>query len=105
MTPTLTAETLCTSAFGFPMPRTASERDVRPGDGRRSGAAVGDEDVAVDRDAGPTERAQAHAGTQGTADQPTDLGCATADLAPDGLPVVAGVGGAGQHRVLGGDPA
>ena len=45
------------------------------------------------------------AGAQRAADQALDLQRAPALLAARGLAVVAGVGGARQHAVLGGDPA
>ena len=81
------------------------ERDVGPGDRGGAGAAVGLQDVAVERDGVLAQRREVDAGAQRAADQPADLVGATADAALDRLAVAAGVRGRGQHRVLGGHPA
>lgn len=81
------------------------EGDVGAGDGGRTGAAVGLEDVAVQDDGVLAERLVVDDGAQRTADQAADLVGASADLAAYGFAVAPGVGGAGQHGVLGGDPA
>ena len=49
--------------------------------------------------------AEVDARPQRAADEPADLLGAAADLALDRFAVRAGVGGGGQHRVLGGEPA
>src|SRR4029079_13072979 len=79
--------------------------DVGAGDGRGAGAAVGLEDVAVEDDGVLAEGLVVDDGAQGAADEAGDLVGAAADLCADGFAVAAGVGGAGQHRVFGGDPA
>ena len=81
------------------------ERDVGPGDRGGAGAAVGLQDVAVERDGVLAQRREVDAGAQRPADQPADLVGAAADAALDRLAVAAGVRGRGQHRVLGGHPA
>ncbi len=81
------------------------ERDVRAGDRRRARAAVGLQHVAVDHDRVLAERLGVDDRAQGAADEPGDLVRASADLALHALAVVAAVGRARQHRVLGRDPA
>ena len=81
------------------------QRDVRAGDRRRAGAAVGLQHVAVERDGVLAERGQVDAGPQRPADQPGDLVGTPADPTTDRLPVAAFVGRGRQHGVLGGEPA
>src|SRR5690606_5821758 len=79
------------------------ERDGGAGDGGGAGAAVGHDDVAVDEDGALAEGGHVDGGAQGAADEALDLLGAAADLAA--LTAAAGMGGARQHGVLGGDPA
>ena len=72
------------------------EGDVRPGDRRGAGAAVGLEHVAVEHDRVLPERLVVDHRTQRAADQPGDLVGAAADAALDRLAVRAGVGGGGS---------
>ena len=109
--PTDTAATDATSGSPRSAPRPRSQldgvgqRDVRAGDRRRPGAAVGLEHVAVDHDRVLAERAHVDSGPQRPADQPGDLVRTAADAPAHRLPVRAGVGRTRQHRVLRGDPA
>ena len=89
---------------GQPLHRVV-QRHVRAGDRRGAGAAVGLQHVAVDDDGVLAERLEVDAGAQRPPDQPGDLVGAPADLPADALAVVAGGRGAGQHGVLGGEPA
>ena len=81
------------------------ERDVGAGDRRGAGAAVGLQHVAVDHDRVLAERLGVDDGAERTADEPRDLVRAPADPALDALAVVAAVGRARQHGVLGRDPS
>ena len=81
------------------------EGDAGAGDGGGAGAAVGLEDVAVEDDGALAEGLHVDDGAQGAADEALDLVGAAADLAALGLAGGAGEGGAGEHAVLGGDPA
>ena len=91
--------------FGSDFLHRVGEGDAGAGDGGGAGAAIGLDDVAVELDGAFTEPAEVHGGAQGTSDQALDLDRAPALLAAHGLAVGAGVGGAGEHAVLGGDPA
>src|SRR5690606_19848644 len=51
------------------------------------------------------ERVEVDRRAERAADEARDLMGAAADLAAARLPVAAGVGGTGEHLVLGGDPA
>ena len=79
-------------------------RHVGAGDRGGAGAAVGLQHVAVEHQGVLPQLLGVDHGAQRAADQPRDLVGAAADAALDGLAVRAGVGGARQHRVLGGDP-
>src|SRR6478609_6093611 len=81
------------------------EGDVGTGDGGGAGASVGLEDVAVEDDGVLAEGLVVDDGAERAADETADLVGAPADLAAYGFAVAAGVGRAGQHGVLGGDPA
>ncbi len=81
--------------------RSGDERAV---DGRGARAAVGFEHVAVDPERALAELVEIDDGPQAAADQPLDLDAAAVDLAAL-VARLAGVGGAGQHAVLGGEPA
>jgi hypothetical protein len=81
------------------------EGDRSSGDGGGSGAAVGMEDVAVQDDGAFTECLHVDDGAEGAADEALDLVGAATDLAALGLAGGAGEGSAGEHSVLGGDPA
>ena len=81
------------------------ERDVGAADRGGAGAAVGLEHVAVDGDLALAERDQVADRPQRPADEPLDLLGPAGLLAPGRLPCDPLGGGAGQHRVLGGDPA
>src|SRR5690606_8254871 len=74
--------------------------DVGARDRRRPRPAVGLEDIAVDLDGVLAQRAVVDDRAQRPADQPGDLVGAAADAALDRLPVGAGVGRRGEHRVL-----
>jgi hypothetical protein len=65
---------------------------------------VGLQHVAVQHDGVLAECLVVDDGAQGPADEAADLVGAAADAALDGLAVAAGVGGPGEHGVLGGDP-
>ena len=75
------------------------------GNGRGAGSAVGLEDVAVEDDGALAKGLHIDDGAEATADESLDLVGAAADLAALGLAGGAGEGGAGEHAVLGGDPA
>ena len=81
------------------------ERDVAAGDRGRSRAAVGLQNVAVDRDRVLAERIAVDDRAQAAADQALNLERAAALRAARGLARRAGVRGARQHAVLGRDPA
>ncbi len=81
------------------------EGDGGSGDGCGAGAAVGLEDVAVEDDGAFAESFHVNDGAQAAADEALDLVGAAADLAALAFPRSAGDCGAGQHGVLGGDPA
>src|SRR5262249_23537235 len=78
--------------------------DVGPVDGGGACAAVGFQDVAVDPERAFAQLFQVHHGAQAAADQPLDLDTPAVDLAA-AVARLAGVGAAGQHAVLGGEPA
>ena len=88
------------------MRRSASEqRDPATRDGRAAGAAVRLDDVAVDGHGPLTQDGGVDHAPQRPADEPLDLVRAAAQLALGALALAALGRGAGQHRVLGGDPA
>ena len=78
--------------------------DPATGDAGAAGAAVGDEYIAVDEDRALSELGEVDRLAKGTADEALDLMGATAELAANCLAIGTGVGGAGKHAVLGGDP-
>jgi hypothetical protein len=84
------------------------DRDAEgnPGAGDRggAGAAVGLDDVAIERDLAFAEFLEIDDGAQAAADQPLDFLRATGLLARGGFAASAGVGGARQHAIFGGDP-
>src|SRR5690606_34378818 len=80
-------------------------RDAGAGDGGGAGAAVGLQHVAVHDDLALAERAEVDHRAQAAPDQALDLLGAAALLALGSLACAAGVGGARQHAVFGGDPA
>ncbi len=81
------------------------ERDEAARDRRRSRAAVGLEDVAVDCDCAGAEIVHVNGRTQVAADQPLNLlRAASEGLAPS-IPVLALGVGAWMHLVFGGEPA
>src|SRR5439155_2555487 len=82
-----------------------AQRDVRAGDGRRTGTAVGLQHVAVEDDGVLAERLQVDARPQAAPDQAGDIMGTPTDAPLHALPVATGVRGARQHRVLGGHPA
>ena len=73
-------------------------------DGRGARAAVGFEHVAVDPQGALAELRQVDDGPQTAADEPLDFDAAAVDLAA-AVARLARVGAAGQHAVLGGEPA
>ena len=75
------------------------------GDGGGAGASVGLEDVAVEDDGALAEGLHVDDRAEAAADEALDLVGAAADFAALGLARGAGEGGAGEHAVLGGDPA
>jgi hypothetical protein len=79
--------------------------DPATGDARAAGAAIGYEHVAVDENRALTEFGQVDRLPKGAANQALNLMGAAAKLAADRLTIGAGVGGARQHAVFGGDPA
>jgi hypothetical protein len=81
------------------------EGDAGPGDGGGAGASVGLEDVAVEDDGALAEGLHVDYAAEGAADEALDLVGAAADLTALALACGAGEGGAGEHAVLGGDPA
>ncbi len=81
------------------------EGDTGSGDGGGAGSTVGLEDIAVEDDGAFAEGLHIDDGAEGAADEALDLVGAAADLAALGLAGGAGEGGAGEHTVLGGDPA
>lgn len=81
------------------------EGDGGSGDGGGAGSAVGLEDVAVEDDGAFAEGFHIDYGAEGAADEALDLVGAAAYFAAFGLACGAGEGGAGEHAVLGGDPA
>ncbi len=70
-----------------------------------AGAAVGLDDVAVQRDLALAQDPQVDHGAQGAPNQALDLLGAARLLALGGLAPAAGMGGAGQHAVFGRHPA
>ena len=93
------------------MPRSSQTRDgfhqgdVGAGDRRRARAAIGLNHVAVDPDGPLAEAFQIGDGAQAAADEPLNLVGAPADLAARRFAADALLRRAGQHAVLGGDPA
>ena len=81
------------------------QRDVAAADRRGARAAVGLEHVAVDGDLHLAQHVEVGDRAQRAADQALDLLRATRRPALLGLALDAVLGGARQHRVLGGDPA
>ena len=81
------------------------EGDGGSGDGCGAGTSVGLEDVAVEDDGALAEGLHVDDGAEAAADEALDLVGAAADFAALGLAGGAGEGGAGEHPVLGGDPA
>ena len=75
------------------------------GDGGGTGSTVGLENVAVEDDGALAEGLHIDDAAKTAADEALDLVGAAADLAALGLAGGAGEGGAGEHAVLGGDPA
>jgi len=92
-------------AGGDELRESDGEGDGGSGDGGGAGSAVGLEDVAVEDDGALAEGLHVDDAAQGAADEALDLVGAAADLAAFTLAGGAGEGGAGQHAVLGGDPA
>src|SRR5690606_11378148 len=83
----------------------ARERDPRAGDSGGARAAVGLNDVAIERDGPIAQRFQIHYRAQAAADQALDFLGAARLLALSGFAAAAGVGSARQHAVFAGDPA
>ena len=81
------------------------ERHGRAGDGGGARAAVGLDHVAVEDDGALAQGVHVDDGAQAAADEALDLVGAAADLAAFAFSWGAGDGGAGQHGVLGRDPA
>ena len=81
------------------------EGDVRAGDGRGAGAAVGLQDVAVDGNGVFPEFPQVNGRPKGPANQSRDFVGPAFDFAFHGFARHAFVGGGGQHGVFGGEPA
>jgi hypothetical protein len=81
------------------------EGDGGSGDGGGAGSAVGLEDVAVEDDGAFAEQAHVDDGAEAAADEALNLVGAAADFAAFGLAGGTGEGGAGEHAVLGSDPA
>ncbi len=82
-----------------------AQRDPGARDRRGAGAAVGLDDVAIDDDLALAERFQVDHGAQRAPDQPLDFLGPARLLALGRLAVAAGVGGAREHAIFGGDPA
>jgi len=81
------------------------EGDAGSGNGGGAGASVCLEDVTIEDDGALAEGFHVDDAAQGSADESLDLVGAAADLAALGFAGGAGKGGAGEHAVLGGDPA
>src|SRR5947209_2420486 len=81
------------------------QRDPRAGDGGGAGAAVGLNDVAIDRDLALSERRQIEHGTQAAPDEALDLDGAAALFSARRLPARALRRRTRQHAVFGGNPA
>ena len=92
-------------ACGDELAEGEGKGDAGSSDGRGAGAAVGLEDVAVEDDGALAESLHVDDAAQGTPDEALDLVGSASDLAALGLAGGAGEGGAGEHAVLGGDPA
>ena len=82
-----------------------AERHPAAGDRGGAGAAVGLDDVAIDRDLALAEADQIDHGAERAADQALDLQRPAGLLAGRRLAARALGGGARQHAVFGGDPA
>ena len=91
------------AATSFPRARARATRGS--GDGGGACASVGLEDVAVEDDGALAEGFHVDHAAEAAPDEALDLVGAAADLAALGLAGGAGEGGAGEHAVLGGDPA
>ena len=92
-------------ACGDELVEGEGEGDAGSGDGCGAGATVGLEDVAIEDDGAFAEGFHVDDGAEGAADEALDLVGSAADLAAFGFAGGAGEGGAGEHAVLGGDPA
>ena len=79
------------------------QRHIRAGDAGGTGAAIGGEHVAVQRDGALAQLGQIHRLTQGAADEPLNLH--TAAILLDAVPGFAPPGRGGQHGVFRRDPA
>jgi hypothetical protein len=81
------------------------ERDPGSGDGRRTGAAVGLNHVAIDDHLALAQSRQVDHRAQAAADQPLDFLGPARLFALRRLAVAAGVGGAGKHPIFGRHPS
>src|SRR5690606_36623657 len=82
-----------------------SQGHAAASNGRRSRAAIGLNDVTVDRNAMLTQLAQIDRRAQRAPDQALDLHGTPALLTPSRLTVGARTGGSGQHAILCRNPA
>ena len=109
--PTEVAATSCLSGECLRVPAATSafegqgQGHGRAGDGGGARAAVGLDHVAVEDDGALAEGLHVDDRAQAAADEALNLVGAAADLAAFALARGAGDGGAGQHGVLGRDPA
>src|SRR5579883_632086 len=92
-------------AHGDELSQRPVKRHVAAGDRRGARTAIGLEHVAIDADLALTQRGEVGYRPQAAPDEPLDLLGAAALLAACGFPVGAGMRGAGQHAVFGGNPA
>ena len=90
---------------GHEFPQREGEGDAGSGDGCGAGSAVGLDDVAVEDDGALAEGLHIDDAAETAADEALDLVGAAAYLAALALAGGAGEGGAGEHAVLGRDPA
>ena len=79
------------------------QRHIRAGDGGRARAAVGLQNVAVQRDGALAQKAHVHRLAKRTADQPLNLDAPAVPF--DAVARLAPARGCGQHGVLGRHPA
>src|SRR6266480_2761871 len=93
------------SLFSQQLPAGNRESDIRAGDGRSPSAAVGLQDVAVDRDSPLAEQAAIRNRAQAAANQSLNLVRPSRRFAAGNLASSARMGGPRQHRVLCRDPA